>query len=401
MGSVERDLYNVPVFNIHTAFDGDHPMSSYRTDQWREWLPRLAQAGLAGDRQRLELLLMTMIRSLRRDSPDLSEKLGSLLAQYAANPNGLRWVESGPPPTDTEEGLALVQVLPTDDAPMPILPSDPMDQVNQFLQERKQCVHLFSEGFAPPSSILLIGAPGTGKSMLATWLAHSLGLPLLVQDLASSISSFLGKTGLNLRRTLDYARSRPCVMLLDEFDAIAKRRDDISEVGELKRIVNVLLKELETWPSHSVLVAATNHPDLLDQAIRRRFNVVLTLPMPGEDERARILERAAGRLAPEVPDLLLRACARSLGEISGSDLETLMHSAVRRHLTTAVPMTKCLLLQTQSYWNGRTAKKGMGELIRALRDASNETYTVRELATLFDRSASTIQHHLSNRGADA
>ena len=85
-------------------------------------------------------------------------------------------------------------------------------------------------------------------------------------------------------------------MLLDEFDAIAKRRDDISEVGNLKRIVNVLLKELETWPSHSVLIAATNHPDLLDQAIRRRFNVVLTLPMPGEDERAKILERAAGRV---------------------------------------------------------------------------------------------------------
>ena len=401
MNSVEHTAQKCLSSEKTVVFDVDTFMASLRTDQWREWIPKLAQVGLSGDRQRLELLLITMIRSLKRDSPEISERLGSLLAQYSANPNGLRWCGSGPPPTDTEEGLALIQYLPTDDAPMPILGPQPMETVHQFVQERNKSHQLFSQGFAPPSSLLLIGLPGTGKSMLARWLAHSLDLPLLVQDLATSISSFLGKTGLNLRRMLDFARSHSSVLLLDEFDAIAKRRDDVSEVGELKRIVNVLLKELETWPSHSVLIAATNHPDLLDHAIRRRFQLVLELPLPGAVERAQILQRAAGRLADNISLPVFQACAETLEGMSGSGLDAMMQAAVRRHLTTGTPLTTSLLVQMQSFWTNGTAHNTLGHLIRTIQDVSPEKYTVRELASLFDRSASTIQHHLKKKAANA
>jgi SpoVK/Ycf46/Vps4 family AAA+-type ATPase len=94
------------------------------------------------------------------------------------------------------------------------------------------------------------------------------------------MSSFLGRTGNNLRRVLDYAKERPSVLLLDELDAIAKRRDDQVEVGELKRLVTVLLQEIDDWPATSLLVAATNHPDLLDPAAWRRFEVVVNFPLP-------------------------------------------------------------------------------------------------------------------------
>ncbi len=369
-------------------------MAHHRTDPWREWIPKLAEAGLSGNRDRLELLLLTMIRSLKRESPDLGETLSSMLAQYNVNPGGLRWAKSGPPPTDADEGMALVQNLPTDEASQPVLPALQEDMVRQFIEERTHSQRLFSEGFAPPSSVLLIGAPGTGKSMLAAWLARSLGLPLLVQDLATSISSFLGKTGLNLRRTLDYARSHPCVLLFDEFDAIAKRRDDVSEVGELKRIVNVLLKELETWPTHSVLVAATNHPDLLDQAIRRRFQLVIELPLPGVSERSQILRRAAGHFAEQIPASLLDACAEVAEALSGSNLHDLMQAAVRRHLTTGTSLNSCLLAQVQMHWSDAAESKCLGRLIRTVHDSTDEKHTVRELALMFDRSPSTIQHHL-------
>ena len=393
MNSLEHELPKPLVLQRYVVFDVERVMAANRTDPWREWIPKLAQAGLTGDRDRLELILLTIIRSSKQHSPDLAESLASLLGQYSVNPSGLRWTESGPPPIDADEGLALVQSIVTDTAPMPILPELQAQTVLQFVRERQEAQRLFSEGFAPPSSVLLIGLPGTGKSMLASWIAATLHMPLLVQDLATSISSFLGKTGLNLRRTLDYARGHGCVLLLDEFDAIAKRRDDVSEVGELKRIVNVLLKELETWPSTSVLVAATNHPDLLDPAIQRRFQLVIQLPMPTVPERSEILRRAAGHLAEEIAPSLFDACAEVSEGLSGSDLNALMQAAVRRRLTSDSPLAKCLIAQLQMRWNEDVATKHLGKLIRTLHD-STDTHTVRDLAALFERSPSTIQHHL-------
>lgn len=393
-GSVERRLDNTQKSRHSDAFDRWEIMKHNRTDAWQEWLPRIAEAGLSGDRQRLELLLIDVIRSLKRHCPGVSHELGQILANYATNPGSLRWKESGPPPVDEDEGVALLRVLSHDSAPSPILPPDVAERVQQFLSERREAGDLLREGFAPPSSLLLTGQPGTGKSMLARWLAAELRLPLVVQDLAASISSFLGKTGFNLRRTLDYARNRPCVLLLDEFDALAKRRDDQSEVGELKRIVNVLLKELEEWPIHSVLVAATNHPALLDPAIRRRFHLVLDLPLPGQMERQQILARVASRFGDQLPSAMLTACGAALEGWSGSDLETTMQAAVRKHLVSSQSMVRCLLDEVSRQANGVLPGKSIGTLIRAVQDASKGDYTVRELATLFDKSVSTIQHHL-------
>jgi len=236
--------------------------------------------------------------------------------------------------------------------------------------------------------------------MLARWCATQLDLPLLYLDLATTISSFLGKTGFNLRRVLDYARSRPCVLLLDEFDSIAKRRDDATELGELKRIVNVLLKELEEWPMHSVLVAATNHPELLDSAIRRRFDLTLDLPMPGDEERVSIMERAGGRFTREIPVAVLRACSNSMKGASASDVDSLMQAAVRHHLAAEWPLTKALIGELHERFGARLAGKNVGVLIRCVHAGTAGTLTVRELAELFGKSPSTIQHHLSRESAD-
>jgi AAA+ superfamily predicted ATPase len=119
--------------------------------------------------------------------------------------------------------------------------------------------------------------------MSARWLAAKLNLPLLVLDLATVMSSFLGKTGSNIRSVLEYAMSFPCVLLLDEFDSIAKRRDDDRELGELKRLVTVLLQAIDEWPSTSLLIAATNHGELLDPAIWRRFDIQVDFEKPSDD----------------------------------------------------------------------------------------------------------------------
>ena len=94
------------------------------------------------------------------------------------------------------------------------------------------------------------------------------------------MSSFLGKTGNNIRSVLNYASSFPCVLLLDEFDAIAKKRDDDSDVGELKRLVTVLLQSIDEWPATSIMIAATNHAELLDPAVWRRFDNIIKFSTP-------------------------------------------------------------------------------------------------------------------------
>ena len=228
-------------------------------------------------------------------------------------------------------------------------------------------------------------------------MAKELGIPLVVLDLATSISSYLGKTGANLRRSLDYARSTPCLLLLDEFDSIAKRRDDASDVGELKRIVNVLLKELEEWPLHSVLVAATNHPEMLDPAIQRRFDVVAQLQLPGKSERLAILGISLGRHVQTLPENYLSAVASVLDGLSGSDVTTLSQGALRQHLVAKIPLAQCLAESVENQCSEGILKSNYGELIRSLKTESG--MTVRKIAEILGKGSSTIQYHLKKKGS--
>jgi SpoVK/Ycf46/Vps4 family AAA+-type ATPase len=190
-----------------------------------------------------------------------------------------------PPPVDIDTRLDLVRHELVQD-----LPADPIWQpeiqhlLDQLIAERGAWDRLSDVGLTPTRTALLVGPPGVGKTLAARYIAHRLELPLLVLDLAAVMSSLLGRTGTNVRHVMEYAKSRPCVLLLDEFDAVAKRRDDVSEIGELKRLVTVLLQAVDDWPATGLLLAATNHPDLLDPAVWRRFEMLVDFPMPAGDQ---------------------------------------------------------------------------------------------------------------------
>lgn len=369
----------------------------FRTKNQSSLLVQFAEAGLAGDQQKLELLALTAVRSLKRTDPSQADELASMLSRFAVNSSSLRWRNAPPPPEDADAGLALLKIPSTEQAQEPELEPNIRDTIQRFLDERRECANLISEGIAPPRTLLLKGAPGTGKTMLAAWMAKELKIPLVVLDLATSISSYLGKTGANLRRSLDYARATPCLLLLDEFDSIAKRRDDASDVGELKRIVNVLLKELEEWPLHSVLVAATNHPEMLDPAIQRRFDVVAQLPLPGKPERFSILAISLGRHAETLPENYLSAVASVLDGLSGSDLTTLSQGALRRHLVAKLPLAQCLAESVETQCSEGIPKGVYGDLIRSLKTESG--MTVRKIAEILGKGSSTIQYHLKKKGS--
>lgn len=142
---------------------------------------------------------------------------------------------------------------------------------------------LTSLGLDPTRSAIFVGPPGVGKTLSAAWLAGELEVPLRVLDLSAVMSSYLGRTGSNLRKVLDFARLEPCVLLLDEIDALAKRRGDDFDVGELKRVVAVILQEIDSWPSTSLLLATTNHAELIDPALWRRFDLVVDFPVPDKE----------------------------------------------------------------------------------------------------------------------
>ena len=156
------------------------------------------------------------------------------------------------------------------------------------------------------------------------------------------MSSYLGRTGGNIRKVLDYAKASPSILLLDELDTVAKKRDDGAEVGELKRLVTVLLQEIDDWPASSLLLAATNHGSLLDPAVWRRFEVVIDFPLPDAAQLRRTLEQYCEEQAP---DDALAAVARALSVqgASHSEAHRVVMAARRRAALSDQPLGEALL----------------------------------------------------------
>nr|WP_260117349.1 AAA family ATPase [Pseudoduganella rivuli] len=230
--------------------------------------------------------------------------------------------------------------------------------------------------------LLFCGQPGVGKTLAAHWMAHELRLPLLTLNLATVMSSYLGKTGNNVRAVFDHAISRPCVLLLDEFDAIAKRRDDDSDVGELKRLVNVLLQALDDWPANSMLIAATNHGELLDPAVWRRFDHVLHFELPSKDLIARYLDYLP------VADQVRTTLAALLHGESFSTIDQLIRTARKAALIEKSDLAPILVRRALRL---RMSKGGMtkpyeGEMVMMYLDGRS----YREIATHFDKTHPTV-----------
>ena len=154
----------------------------------------------------------------------------------------------------------------------------------ELIEEQVRADVLRAHGIEPRHRVLLFGPPGNGKTSLAESLSSELALPLFIVRYDAVMTSYLGETAKRLRKLFDYVRTEPCVLFFDEFDAIGKERGDLHETGEIKRVVTTLLLQLDDLPSYCVLVAATNHPELLDRATWRRFEIKLKLDHPSDEQ---------------------------------------------------------------------------------------------------------------------
>ncbi|MDR1423864.1 MAG: ATP-binding protein [Azoarcus sp.] len=250
-------------------------------------LAQIVRLALAEQTEDVRLYVARLVRKYRTTDPELAEQLDRYLRTKAPRSGAplRRATQPAQPgqalPVDDESRLSLLKVFKdVPDRETPLLSQDVEENLLQLIEERRQSKRLAASGLSPTRSAIFVGKPGVGKTLTAHWLATRLKVPLYVLDLTAVMSSLLGRSGSNLRAALDFAKRSPCVLLLDEIDAIAKRRSDDTDIGELKRLVTVILQEVDEWPATGLLLAATNHPELIDPALWRRFDLVVEFKLP-------------------------------------------------------------------------------------------------------------------------
>ena len=288
----------------------------------KEWT-NLVHEGLNGYGAHFRARLMRLLPKVRREYPDLGGVLGEAVNAFAPLTKELhRDVLSQELPSDDDTRLSLVAIESSPILPnAPVWPAEVAAPLRELVEQWRQAEALYAADLHPARTVLLSGPPGTGKTLAARWLAREIDLPLVTLNLASVMNSFLGRTGQNLAQVLEYGRGTECILLLDEFDALAKRRDDAQDVGELKRVVNVLLQAVDEWPGTSLLVAATNHPELLDRAMFRRFDLVVEFPGVSRSQAEEALRQL------EVPVALRQRIARGIVGRPLSDAYRLVRQA--------------------------------------------------------------------------
>jgi SpoVK/Ycf46/Vps4 family AAA+-type ATPase len=311
-------------------------------------------------------------------------------------------------PVDSESRFPLIERvnLKTIAEPAVVLTEAQWDIVNEFLSIAKSYAQADAEGLSSSLSFLLYGPPGTGKSRLARHIARELGVELFVARLDGIISSYLGSTSKNIRALFDFAAKTPCVLFLDEFDAIAKLRSDSQELGELKRVVNSFIQNLDTLGTQSLVIAATNHHELLDAAIWRRFSYRLELTFPSEEMRRQIWEGFIGQLefSSKEMDLLV-----DLSEgFSGSDINEICLRLHRRRITKKnAPSLKDAFDIMQNLSSGEGQERRFLSVLRGkdehfvaaqLRERNSKLYSHAAIADLLGVSKATAHRWATGEG---
>lgn len=260
----------------------------------------------------------------------LSDRLIELLSSHTSQTNKTTpFIQNG-----TRD--LVYEVIPEKRFSDLVLNQDIFGICQELVEEHYRADLLSSYGLEPRHRILFVGPPGNGKTTLAEAIASELMYPLIVVRYENIIGSYLGETASRLQKVFEVARSRKCVIFLDEFETLGKERGDTRETGEIKRVVSSLLLQIDRLPSHTVVITASNHPELLDRAVWRRFQIKVQLPPPTKEQRIRFIKNFEERTGFNFKTAYNTLAGKLVG-ISFSEIEEFCLDVLRR----------CILNQTQ------------------------------------------------------
>lgn len=320
-------------------------------------LVALVQAGASGDQQRLQATVEEMVAEEKaKQHRVLAERLDRAYREHSEPDRRLAGRRAELTSRATAARQFIKEVHPRTTFSNLLLTEECLSACEQLVSEQLRADLLRSYGIEPEHRVLLVGPPGNGKTKLAEAIAEALSVQMFVIQYDALVGHYLGETATRIRKVFEYARTTPCVLFFDEFDAIGKERGDDNEMGEVKRVVASLLMQMDDLPSYTVVVAASNHPELLDRAAWRRFQIRLELPAPGPKEITEYLNRFMQRF-DEPAGMPMNVLANRLAGESFAEIEGFCFGLLRKHILAMgeAPLSSVLSHQLNA-WSSRASQ---------------------------------------------
>ncbi len=320
-------------------------------------LVSLVRAGASGDKDMLRSTAEALMADERAKKHHIvADRLQRALSTISVTTPSLTTSVTTGQPNGRDAILELEARIRLEDL---LLTLPAQESGRQLIEEHMRSDVLRANGYEPRHRILISGPPGNGKTSFAEAVAEALSLPFFVVRYDMLIGSYLGETNARLRKLFDYVRTQPCVLFFDEFDAIGKERGDTHETGEIKRVVSFLLMQLDQLPSYVIIMAATNHGELLDRAVWRRFQMRLAFPAPDRKNIEIFLDRIIDQWSDK-PRIRLDRLSEKLGKVSYAEALDFCQNVRRRKILGLGEVSIDTALQIElDLWSSRVTPEAL------------------------------------------
>jgi len=359
-------------------------------------LIRIIESGLKGQKKKVSEYTELLIKKLKKEGDEkFANRLERTLSLNPISQRGMASLDeiSSQAPLDKESRLSMLEVENPSVVSNLILNDSISDAISKFVSKIKNRDKLIAAGINSNLSLLLYGPPGCGKTTIANFIAKEVGLPLVTARIDTIVSSLLGSTSKNIRKIFEFTNTKPCVFFIDEFDAIAKARDNEHEHGELKRVINSLLQSIDQFDN--ILIAATNHSEILDSAVWRRFNTIVEVEKPKSLKFTEtLIDSITDEFKMEIKyDNKKKKLIKAFFNSTPSDIRTILTNTITNSIINNEKEIKFIEILSEIYKHENHGKVEFNELAKYL---NSNSIPQADISTHFDISLRKVKDALTN-----